>query len=385
MFLSLSSLGQHPNIIQCHDIGFYGGAVYLQLEYIEGDDLEIFTFHKYKRVRQLLKPLSTRGILYVALTLFHVIHWLEKKGFMHRDIKPANVMVSRIDGKLKLVDFNIGTLLDDAGQATGTYGTNYYRSPEVANSWGDDPIPYGPSADTFSLGRTLCDLLQLPDKVVLPPHDPFAVDTEMEDPLVLANNRIRTYVREEEDMEKKGPVSPECLDLIVSMMTFNPKERLTYDGLLNHPLVQKFTCDGRTKIPTDPEEIKEALEQGTYPVPKEFRNRLLRNLKTVQAYREAEEALRMEEERVLAERAKTAVDEEGGTGTGVVDEEQEEMERLFAAVEADAFGKKKPSVVFVDAIDDSISSSAATTVPSCPSVGGKKDRRVTIAHPAAAY
>ncbi len=78
-----------------------------------------------------------------------------KAGIFHRDIKPANLMVGR-DGILKVVDFGLAKLNDDASltQSGTMMGTPTYMAPEIARGTGGDF-----RSDIYSLGVTFFHML----------------------------------------------------------------------------------------------------------------------------------------------------------------------------------------------------------------------------------
>ena len=66
-------------------------------------------------------------------------------GWVHRDIKPENS--GHVRGVVKLLDFGDAAPLPPSGFLREYKGTSGYRSPEMALC-----LPYGPSADVYSLG-----------------------------------------------------------------------------------------------------------------------------------------------------------------------------------------------------------------------------------------
>ena len=112
----------HPNIVTVYEAGEIDGAVYMVMEYLEGEDLGqvlhrgALTFEE--RIRTLMQILD-------ALEHAH------RKGVIHRDIKPSNIR--RLpDGTIKLVDFGLARMTKaETLTATGTImGTPHYASPE---------------------------------------------------------------------------------------------------------------------------------------------------------------------------------------------------------------------------------------------------------------
>ncbi len=112
----------HPHIVTVYEAGEIDGAVYIVMEYLEGEDLaqvlERGTLTFEQRIRTLMQILD-------ALEHAH------SKGVIHRDIKPGNVR--RLpDGTIKLVDFGLARMVRaETLTATGMVkGTPHYASPE---------------------------------------------------------------------------------------------------------------------------------------------------------------------------------------------------------------------------------------------------------------
>ena len=98
----------HPHIARLLDAGVLDGAnPYLVLEYVEGVPIDEYCDRENldiaARVRLFLDVLQA-----VSHAHSHLI--------VHRDIKPSNLIVTP-DGTVKLLDFGIAKLLDDAGGA----------------------------------------------------------------------------------------------------------------------------------------------------------------------------------------------------------------------------------------------------------------------------
>ena len=94
---------------------------------------------------------------------------MHHKEFTHRDIKPENVLVSKVNGQVKLADF--GTLIDLSGQLDTT-------SKEISGSitFMDRSVllqkKYGCEVDIFSLGATVMKLAS--------GRNPFSANTQQE-------------------------------------------------------------------------------------------------------------------------------------------------------------------------------------------------------------
>jgi serine/threonine protein kinase len=138
----------HPGITVVYDIGQYESALYLVMEYLEGEDL-----------KQLLEQgrLSVDRVLEISVELLKALQAAHSQGVVHRDIKPGNVMVLA-SGQLKICDFGIARFTD-ATMTGSVIGTPGYMAPEQFTGQEVDG-----RCDLYSFGIVLYELLtgQLP-------------------------------------------------------------------------------------------------------------------------------------------------------------------------------------------------------------------------------
>ncbi|MEO3689972.1 serine/threonine-protein kinase [Roseateles paludis] len=137
----------HPEILEVVDAGQDGADAWIAFEYVLGRDLASFT-----RPEQLL-PVAE--VLQIGARLARALAYAHSHGVVHRDIKPANVMLDRVNGSLKLMDFGIARVADGSRTRTGlVLGTPSFMSPEQLAG-----LKVDGRSDLYSLGVLLYQLV----------------------------------------------------------------------------------------------------------------------------------------------------------------------------------------------------------------------------------
>lgn len=146
--------GEH--VARVMDFGrLEGGAPYIVMEFLEGENLE--------------DVLNREGPFPVSLAAFYIAQACEgmaeahAQGIVHRDLKPQNLFLTkRPDGSplVKVLDFGISKLQGDvssvtATQSTAVMGSPAYMSPEQARS----AKKVDARGDIYSLGAILYQLV----------------------------------------------------------------------------------------------------------------------------------------------------------------------------------------------------------------------------------
>ena len=138
MFLDEARLAariQHPNVVPTLDVVTAGGALFLVMEYVQGETLR----HLLKAARNKNLHVSPRiagAILVNALHGLHAAHIArDERGqaleVVHRDVSPQNIMVG-VDGVARVLDFGVAKA---AGRLQNTQGGQLkgklaYMAPE---------------------------------------------------------------------------------------------------------------------------------------------------------------------------------------------------------------------------------------------------------------
>lgn len=144
---------EHPASVRVVDDDNEDGVAFLVMELLSGHSLE-----RYARRGQGRLPLvQVMRIGDQVLDLLAVAH---RNGILHRDIKPANIHMTAT-GEVKVLDFGIARLAEQAGDAVATVtgaalGTPAYMPPEQARGrW----TQVDPRTDLWALGATLHALI----------------------------------------------------------------------------------------------------------------------------------------------------------------------------------------------------------------------------------
>jgi serine/threonine-protein kinase len=147
----------HAGIVTIHDIARDGDVDFIVMEYISGTTLEDLIAGRKLRLKDALN---------YGMQAAQALATAHAAGIVHRDLKPSNIMVTG-DGVVKILDFGLAKLTQEAGDAAATLaetrtisgvaltgvgkivGTIAYMSPEQAEGKKVDH-----RSDIFSLGTS---------------------------------------------------------------------------------------------------------------------------------------------------------------------------------------------------------------------------------------
>ncbi|MFN2289892.1 MAG: protein kinase domain-containing protein, partial [Anaerolineae bacterium] len=149
----------HPGIPRIYSYFSEGGRHYIVMEYIEGETLEQAITHIDPLGRTVAaRPLPTEDVVRHAIRICRVLEYLaaQPTPVVHHDVKPANLIVEKISGDVRLVDF--GTARSRTRWATQArlergkstiFGTEGYAAPEQYQGGSD------PRSDVYALAATV--------------------------------------------------------------------------------------------------------------------------------------------------------------------------------------------------------------------------------------
>lgn len=136
---------EHPHIARLIDGGVTGeGRPWLAMEFIEGRPID-----------EACAALDAEARMALFLKAADAVQYAHSRMIAHADLKPSNILVGP-EGRVKLLDFGIARLLDEAAGPWAARGavTRDFASPQRLA--GDGPSV---ADDVFALGRTLAVVL----------------------------------------------------------------------------------------------------------------------------------------------------------------------------------------------------------------------------------
>uniref|UniRef100_A0A8C2WPT6 Mitogen-activated protein kinase 15 n=1 Tax=Cyclopterus lumpus TaxID=8103 RepID=A0A8C2WPT6_CYCLU len=244
----LQEFGDHPNIIQLLNVirAQNDKDIYLIFEYMDTD------LHAVIKKGSLLKDIHKRYVMY---QLLKAIKYLHSGNVIHRDQKPSNVLLDT-DCVVKLCDFGLARSLnhiqEDSGNPALTeyVATRWYRAPEILLG----STRYTKGVDMWSLGCILGEMLlgkalfpgtstinQIEKIMIAIPHpspeDILAIKSEYGSSII-QRMLLKPQVPLEDLLQPSAP--PDALDLLRTLLVFNPDKRLTAEQALQHPYVARF-------------------------------------------------------------------------------------------------------------------------------------------------
>jgi hypothetical protein len=135
----------HSNVCRVFDIGEVDGAIFLTMEYVDGEDLASLI----RRIGRLPQDKATE----VSRQICAGLAAAHERGVIHRDLKPANVMLDGA-GKVRIMDFGLAGIAASIQGAEVRAGTPAYMAPEQLA--GKEVTV---KSDIYSLGLVMYEVL----------------------------------------------------------------------------------------------------------------------------------------------------------------------------------------------------------------------------------
>jgi len=216
----------------------------------------------------ILEPVHKQFIVYQCLKALLYCH---SGNLVHRDLKPSNLLLNE-ECLCKVADFGLARSLramelgpETASVLTDYVATRWYRAPEILLG----STSYTFAVDMWALGCIIAEMFigkpLLPgtstmnqlERIVELTGQPSAEDVEASNSKFAAPMLQSLPKYEKKSIASLMTATPEAIDMVEKMLTFNPLSRMTVQQALEHPYMKPFrtgsevTCPGILSIPID--------------------------------------------------------------------------------------------------------------------------------------
>jgi len=241
---------QDPNIVRLHDVVHTEKKLTLVFEYCDHD------LKKFLDAKESLEIATIKSFLY---QLLRGIAFCHERRVLHRDLKPQNLLINK-DGELKLADFGLARAFGIPVRSyTHEVVTLWYRAPDVLMG----SRKYSTPVDIWSVGCIFGEMVT---------GRPLFPGSSEQDQLIRIFKLLGTPTPESwpgivelPDYRADSPMfppqpltsairslDPVGIDLLNSMLQYDPANRVTAKAAMNHPFFNDLPAVIRAKYPQLP-------------------------------------------------------------------------------------------------------------------------------------
>ena len=205
---------RHPHIARAYEAFNDNGQCYLVSEYCSGGDL-------FDRIISRV-PFTERETQILMGQIMDALYYMHTVGVVHRDIKPENILfLNKLKNfKIKITDFGVSKLFSTTYNANPEFhsfvASKYYVAPEILE---ENPC-YTNVIDCWAVGVIVY--------IILVGYAPFDGKTSVDVYKKIRKKPVVYYTKEWKKYSK------ECLEFTKSLLTKNPKERMTSKLAVKH-------------------------------------------------------------------------------------------------------------------------------------------------------
>lgn len=229
---------RHGNIVSLQEVMVEKNECFMVFEYLSHDLTGLINHPTF--------ALSPGHKKHLARQMFDGLHYLHHRGVLHRDIKAANILISS-QGELKYADFGLARFYSKSHNVdyTNRVITIWYRPPELLLG----ETRYGPAVDVWSAA---CVYMEMFTKKAIFPGDGSEINqldrlysslgtpTRADWPSIVDMpwfELMRPTERKERHFEEqfRDVLSPDALDLVANIFSYDPAKRPTIEEVLAHP------------------------------------------------------------------------------------------------------------------------------------------------------
>ncbi|CAG5114028.1 Oidioi.mRNA.OKI2018_I69.chr2.g8110.t1.cds [Oikopleura dioica] len=233
----------HPNIVKLVDVILEKTRVYLVFEFLYMD-LKKYIDNQKEESSRIDKSLT----MSYSYQLCQALEFCHARRIVHRDLKPQNLLIDK-QGLIKIADFGLARAYKiPLRQLTHEVVTMWYRAPEILLG----KEVYSTPVDCWSLGAIIGEMLT--NVAVFPGDSEIDQLFKIFRVLGTPNESIWPGVTDLQEFNLNFPIFPKgeipnpdrfdlpskALDLVLKMLVYDPKKRLTATGALRHPFFEKL-------------------------------------------------------------------------------------------------------------------------------------------------
>ena len=237
---ALRRLSPHANIIKLHEVLYDRSTGRLALVF------ELMEMNIYELIRGRRQYLAEDKVLHYMYQLMKGIDHMHRNGIFHRDIKPENILI--LNDALKLADFGSCRGIYSKQPFTEYISTRWYRAPECLLTDGY----YNYKMDIWGVGCVFFEVMSL--YPLFPGNNELdqihKIHNIMGTPPTELLNRLKKHgthmdfdfpVKQGTGITKLLPhASPDALDLMTKLLTYNPDDRPSAKHALRHPYFREI-------------------------------------------------------------------------------------------------------------------------------------------------
>jgi protein kinase len=226
----------HPSIIKLKEVIRQSDYLYFVFEYME--------YNLYQIIKDKDKLFPESKIRNWCFQVFQGLAYMHHQGYFHRDLKPENLLVTK--DVIKIADLGLAREVCSAPPYTEYVSTRWYRAPEVLLQ----SPSYNSATDMWAMGAIMSELFTL--QPLFPGSS--EVDEIYKICSVIGTPDHRTWtegLRLAASMNYQFPqfkstdlsvlmptASEEAIDLMSSLLSWDPVKRPTAAESLRHPFFQ---------------------------------------------------------------------------------------------------------------------------------------------------
>ena len=247
---------KHENVMRLLQFFREDEHLYLVFELLHGS--------LYKSIRDNNGPFTEPQVRNVIKQVLQGLAFVHKQGFFHRDIKPENLLWS--GDTIKIADFGLAREIRSKPPYTEYISTRWYRAPEIvlrspfynspvdiwatgcimAELFTQKPLFQG-NSETDQLFK-ICSVLGTPGPSNWPDGGKLAQRLQIRLPQ-FSSTPLSSIIPN---------ASPEAIEVLSEMLTYDPSQRPSASKLLQHPWFQGPTEPVMKMESKEPEKPKEA-------------------------------------------------------------------------------------------------------------------------------